>query len=73
MAALAKGLPIVFIPEQPLIPAMRDDMVNHRRRRDLPVLHALIAQRIALQKAGAGFSPAAIIATGFSTAAPAVG
>ena len=32
MAVLAQGLPVVFIPEQPLVTAMRDDVVDHRRR-----------------------------------------
>ena len=72
MAGSTQRLPVAFIPEQLLIAPMRNDMVNHRCRGDLPVLHALIAQRIALQEAGAGFAPAAVIATGFSAAAPAV-
>ena len=73
MAILAQRLPVAFIPEQLLITAMWYDMINHRRRCDLPALHALIAQRIALQEAGAGFSPAVVIATGFRAAAHTVG
>ena len=72
MAARTQRLPIVFIPKKFLIPAMRDDMVNYRCRCDFSIPHTLCAQRVALQEAGAGFSPAAIIATVFSTAAPAV-
>ena len=47
---------------------MRDDMIDHRRRGDFPALHALVAQRISLQKRRAGFAPAGIVATGFRTA-----
>lgn len=73
MTARTQRLPVVFIPEQLFITPMRDDMVNHRRRCDFAVSHAFSAQRIALQEAGAGFSPTAIITTGFCAAAPAVG
>ena len=73
VASLAKGLPVAFIPEQLSVATMRDDMIDHRRRGDCPALHALVAQRISLQKRRAGFAPAGIVATGFRTAAHAVG
>jgi hypothetical protein len=46
VAARAKWLPIGLIPEEPLIPLMRNDMVNHRRGRDLSSVMARYAKRL---------------------------
>ena len=43
MAALAQGLPVVFIPEQFLIASMRYDVIDHRRRGELVFLQAFYA------------------------------
>ena len=73
MAALAQRLPVVLIPEQPLVAPVRNHMVDHRCRCEHAVLHARIAQRVALQESGAGIAPAAVIATGFRAAADSIG
>ena len=46
MAVLAQRLPIAFIPEQLLIPSMRDDVIHNRCRCNDACLQALSAQRI---------------------------
>ena len=73
MAALAQRLPVVLIPEQLLIAPVRNHMVDHRCRCEPAVLHAFIAQRVALQESRAGLAPAAVVATGFRAAAHSVG
>ena len=73
MAALAQRLPVVFIPEQLLVAPVRNHMVDHRCRCKPAMLYALIAQRVALQESRAGLAPAAVVATGFRTAAHSVG
>ena len=66
MTRLAKRLPIPLIPEQPLIAPMRDDVVDHRRRDDLPALQTFRAQRMPAQEAVTGHAP-------FTAVAPAMG
>ena len=44
MAALAKGLPVAFIPEQFLIAPVRDDVIDHRRRGEPILFHTFNAQ-----------------------------
>ena len=46
MAVLAKGLPVLFIPEKHMIAAMGNDMVNHccRSKPALPL--AFTAERV---------------------------
>ena len=73
MAALAQRLPVVLIPEQLLIAPVRNHMVDHRCLCEHAVLHALIAQRVALQESRAGLSPAAVVATGLRAAAHSIG
>ena len=46
MAALAKGLPVLFIPEQRPVAAMRDDVINHGRRSQHTVPAAFRAERV---------------------------
>ena len=69
MAALAKGLPICLIPEQPLITPMRNNVIHHRCGHDLALRLAEGAQRMLLQEESAGLTPAAVVPTGIGTAA----
>ena len=62
MAALAKGLPVCFVPEQPGIAPMRGDVIHDGCGRQHAPLHAGVAQRIARQKLFAGFPPVRAIA-----------
>ena len=73
MAALAQRLPVVLIPEQLLIAPVRNHMVDHRCRCEPAVLHAFIAQRVALQESRTGLAPAAVIVAGFCVAVHSVG
>ena len=63
MAALAKGTPVAPVPEQVLITAMRDDVVDDGRSGVLALLHALLAERVRLQEQPAGFLPRTVIAS----------
>ena len=69
MAVLTKGLPVLFIPEKHMITAVRNDMVDHCRRRQRTVLQAFGAQRMPKQKRLPRFSPVCVIAPGSRTAA----
>ena len=44
MAGRTQALPVAFIPEQPLIAAVRHDVVNDSGRRQDAVLHAFHAE-----------------------------
>jgi hypothetical protein len=46
VASRTKWLPIGLIPEEALITLMRNDMVNHRRGRDLSSVMARYAKRL---------------------------
>lgn len=59
MARRAQGLPIGLIPEQPVITAMGDDVVNHGRR---GTAAGPCADRVALKEGSTGFAPAAVVA-----------
>lgn len=72
MAALAKGLPVVFIPEQPLVAAVRDDVVNHCRKGKFTFLPALHAERMFLQKGFSRSAPLGVISSRIRTAAHAI-
>ena len=72
MAVLAKGLPILFIPETLAVAAMGNNMIDHGRRRQRTVLQAFGAQRTPGQKRLPRLSPACVIAPGGSTAANSV-
>lgn len=41
VAGFAERVPVVFVPEQPLVPSMRDDVVNDGRRGEFAFAHAL--------------------------------
>ena len=57
MAVLAKGLPVLFIPEKRMIAAMGNDMVDHGRGRQHTAFQAFVAQRMPGQKRLPRFSP----------------
>ena len=62
MAFFAECLPILLIPEQQKVTPVRNDVINHRRRGDLPIFQAALAQGISMQKQLACFTPPGIIA-----------
>lgn len=62
MAMLAQRLPVVAIPEQRLIPAMRPDVVNHGRWDNLPDGEVKCAPRIFAEKCESRSLPAASVA-----------
>ena len=69
MAALAKGLPVLFIPEQHSVSAMRDDVVDHRRWGQHAVPAAFRAKRILTEEQRSGFAPAGVISASVRPAA----
>ena len=69
MAVLAKGLPVLFIPEKHMIAAMGNDMVDHGRGRQCAVFQTFGAQWTPGQKRLPRLSPVCVIAPGGSTAA----
>lgn len=73
MAALAKGLPVFFIPEQFLVTPVRNDVIHDRRRGQYAVLSAFRTKRIPLQKGSTGFTPTAVVPALYRTAAHTVG
>ena len=69
MAVLAKGLPVLFIPEKLAVAAMGNVMVDHCRRRQGAVFQTFGAQWMPGQKRLPRLSPGCVIAPGGSTAA----
>ena len=69
MAVLAKGLPVLFIPEKHMVAAMGNDMVDHGRGRQHTVFQTFGAQRMPGQKYLPRLSPVHVIPSGGSTAA----
>lgn len=65
MAALAKGLPVLLIPEQIRVAAMRFDMVNDGRRDEPSFFLAADAPGVAFQEKPPGFLPFSPVATCF--------
>ena len=63
MAVLAKGLPVLFIPEQRPVAAMRDDVIHNRRGRERAVALAFRAQRMRAEETPPRCLPFLIIAT----------
>ena len=60
---VAQGLPVAPIPEEFLIPTMRNDVVDIRRLHISTFLHALYAQRVCLKVLLSGFPPSCSIAS----------
>lgn len=72
MAVLAKGLPILFIPEKLTVAAVRNNMVDHSRRHQHTVFQAFSAQWMPGEKRLPRFSPVRVISSGCCAAAQAV-
>ena len=69
MAVLAKGLPVVFIPEQPTVAPVRDDVIHYGRGRQLPFSLTFRAQWMLFQKGLSCFPPPGVIPSGVRAAA----
>lgn len=63
MAALAKGLPVLFVPEQFRIAAMRFDVVDDRRRDEATFCFAADAPGMTFQEELPGLLPFPAVAT----------
>lgn len=63
MAALAQGLPVLFIPEQIRVAAMRLDMIHDGRRDEPSFLFASDAPGMTFQEKHPGFLPLSPVAT----------
>lgn len=63
MAALAKGLPVLFIPKQIRVAAMRLDMIHDGRRNETSLFFASDTPGMTLQEELSGFLPLSPIAT----------
>lgn len=63
MAALAKGLPVRFVPEQVRVAAMRLDMIHDGCRDEPSFLFASDAPGVTLQEELPGFLPFSPVAT----------
>ena len=63
MAALAKGLPVFFVPEELCITTMRYDMVNDCRRNETSLCLAANAPRMTFQEELPGLLPLSTVAT----------
>ena len=73
VTGFAERVPVVFVPEQPLVPTMRDDVVNNGRWGELAFAQALRTQRMPLEVRTPGPSPLSVIPSRISTAANTVG
>ena len=73
MAALAQGLPVFFVPEQPHITPVRDNMVNNSSGSQPASLHAGSAQRVLFQKRLPCRLPFPVVAAESGTAAQSIG
>ena len=69
MAVLAKGLPILLIPEQHFITPVRNDVVDHGGWGQCAISAALRAERMLSEKQRSGLAPSGIISTDSRTAA----
>jgi hypothetical protein len=63
MAGLARGRPVTFVPEQPLVAPMRHDVVDPRSRNQAALDPAGRAQRVLRQEGGACPAPARTVAS----------
>ena len=62
MARLTERTPVGLIPEQLLVTAVRDNVIDHGGRRQPICLQALRAERVFPKKKGARLPPAPVIA-----------
>lgn len=63
MAALAKGLPVLFVPEEPGIAAMRFDVVHNRRKDEASLCLAADTPEMTFQIELPGLLPFPAVAT----------
>ena len=63
MAALAKGLPVLFVPKQPGIAAMRSDVVDNRCKDEASFCFAADAPGMTFQEELPGLLPLSTVAT----------
>ena len=63
MAALAKGLPVIFIPEKIAISAMGNDMIYYGCRGQMAVFLAFRAQRMPGQKSFSRLLPVCVVSS----------
>ena len=61
VAAVTQRLPVVNVPEELLVSAVRDHVVHVRRNNNLAALKALSAERMLVQKQLGRLSPSAVI------------
>ena len=69
MAVLAKGLPILFIPEKLAVAAMGNNMIDHGRRSQHTGFQTFGAQRMPGQERLPRLSPVCVITPGSRAAA----
>ena len=69
MAVLAKGLPILFIPEQRRVAAMWGDVIDYRRRGQHAVPAAFRAERVLAEEQRSGLAPAGVVSARVRSAA----
>ena len=72
MAFFAERLPVVHIPEQSLIAAMRKHVIHHSGRYQLPFSLTVDTQRMPVQKSCSCLPPLGVVTTGISATAQAV-
>ena len=63
VAALAQRPPVAAVPEQFLIPTVRDHMIHHGCLHILALLHTLLTQWVCLQELFTGLTPCSVITT----------
>ena len=61
MATLAKRLPVAFIPKEPHVASVRNNVIYHCRWAEPPLPQALRAQRVLAQKTSPRGAPATAI------------
>lgn len=66
MAALAQSLPVLFVPEQVRVAAMRLDMIHDRCRDEPSFLFASDTPWMTIQKELPGFLPTSVVTSAFS-------
>ncbi len=72
MAALAKRLPVLFIPKELHVAPVRDDVIHNRGRSELALPQAFRAQRMLAQKTPPRGAPATAVTALCGVAAKAV-
>ena len=68
MAVLAKGLPIVFIPEKHPIAPVRNDVVDHGGRGQHAVSTTVRAKRVLSEVQRSGLTPSGVVPPDIRTA-----